>query len=101
MRFTCVSKPLFSYKSHRMCEDWSFKTPTVVLETHLFTTVHTQVFRFFYWDAYEDIYNQPGTVFLFGKVWSESAKTYASCCVIIKNIQRQVYLLPREKVSMM
>lgn len=56
-----------------------------------------KVFRFFYWDAFEDVYSQPGTVYLFGKVWLESAKTYASCCVVIKNISRQVYLLPREK----
>lgn len=60
-----------------------------------------EVFRFFYWDAFEDVYSQPGTVYLFGKVWLESAKTYASCCVVIKNISRQVYLLPREKVSLL
>ena len=31
----------------------------------------------FYWlDAYEDHYNQPGTVFLFGKVWIEGASAH-------------------------
>ncbi|XP_072850377.2 DNA polymerase alpha catalytic subunit isoform X4 [Pogona vitticeps] len=55
-----------------------------------------QVFRFYWLDAYEDQYNQPGVVFLFGKVWIESAKSYASCCVTVKNIERTVYLLPRE-----
>lgn len=40
-----------------------------------------------------------GVVFLFGKVWIESADTYVSCCVTVKNIERTVYLLPRETVS--
>ena len=31
----------------------------------------------FYWlDAYEDSFNQPGTVFLFGKVWIEEASAH-------------------------
>ncbi|KAH0624750.1 hypothetical protein JD844_032508 [Phrynosoma platyrhinos] len=55
-----------------------------------------QVFKFYWLDAYEDQYNQPGVVFLFGKVWIESAKSYVSCCVTVKNIERTIYLLPRE-----
>ncbi|XP_075053924.1 DNA polymerase alpha catalytic subunit [Mixophyes fleayi] len=55
-----------------------------------------QVFRFYWLDAYEDQYNQPGVVYLFGKVWIESAETYVSCCVSVKNIERTIYLLPRE-----
>nr|XP_060626106.1 DNA polymerase alpha catalytic subunit [Anolis sagrei ordinatus] len=55
-----------------------------------------QVFRFYWVDAYEDQYTQPGVVYLFGKVWIESAKSYVSCCVTVKNIERTVYLLPRE-----
>ncbi|KAM9204834.1 DNA polymerase alpha catalytic subunit [Mergus octosetaceus] len=55
-----------------------------------------QVLRFYWLDAYEDQYSQPGVVFLFGKVWIESANTYVSCCVTVKNIERTVYLLPRE-----
>lgn len=52
-----------------------------------------------YWfDAYEDAQLQPGTVFLFGKVYVESAKSYASCCVSIKNIEKHIYVLPRETV---
>lgn len=54
-----------------------------------------QVFRFFWWDAYEDYYKQPGVVFLFGKVYVESAKSYTSCCVAVRNIERKIYLLPR------
>ncbi|XP_063811770.1 DNA polymerase alpha catalytic subunit isoform X2 [Pseudophryne corroboree] len=55
-----------------------------------------QVFKFYWLDAYEDQYSQPGVVYLFGKVWIESAEAYVSCCVSIKNIERTIYLLPRE-----
>ncbi|KAM3836858.1 DNA polymerase alpha catalytic subunit [Vipera latastei] len=55
-----------------------------------------QIFKFYWLDAYEDQYNQPGVVFLFGKVWIESAQSYVSCCVTVKNIERIIYLLPRE-----
>ncbi|XP_012304282.1 DNA polymerase alpha catalytic subunit isoform X1 [Aotus nancymaae] len=55
-----------------------------------------QVFHFYWLDAYEDQYNQPGVVFMFGKVWIESAETHVSCCVMVKNIERTLYILPRE-----
>ncbi|XP_054257765.1 DNA polymerase alpha catalytic subunit isoform X2 [Macrosteles quadrilineatus] len=56
-----------------------------------------KVFRFFYWDAYEDIYKQPGTVYLFGKVLIPTANVHVSCCVIMKDIERTIQLLPREQ----
>ncbi|XP_063224036.1 DNA polymerase alpha catalytic subunit isoform X2 [Bacillus rossius redtenbacheri] len=56
-----------------------------------------EVFRFYWWDAFEDYFKMPGVVFLFGKVWIESAKAYVSCCVTVKNIERNVFLLPREE----
>uniref|UniRef100_A0A6I8N8C0 DNA polymerase alpha 1, catalytic subunit n=1 Tax=Ornithorhynchus anatinus TaxID=9258 RepID=A0A6I8N8C0_ORNAN len=55
------------------------------------------VFQFYWLDAYEDQHNQPGVVFLFGKVWIEAAGAHVSCCVTVKNIERTLYLLPREK----
>ncbi|KAM3592904.1 uncharacterized protein V6R79_001516 [Siganus canaliculatus] len=55
-----------------------------------------QVFRFFWLDAFEEPFSQPGVVYLFGKVWIESAKSHVSCCVTVKNIERTMYLLPRE-----
>lgn len=55
-----------------------------------------KVFRFYWLDAFEDQYSQPGVVYLFGKVWIESAKAYVSCCVAVRNIERTMYLLPRE-----
>ncbi|KAJ8030159.1 DNA polymerase alpha catalytic subunit [Holothuria leucospilota] len=56
-----------------------------------------EVLRFYWLDAYEDQYRQPGVVYLFGKVFIESAKAYVSCCVTVKNIERTVYILPKEK----
>jgi hypothetical protein len=41
-------------------------------------------------------YNILGTVWLFGKVWVESAKCFVSCCVTVKNIPRRIYLAQRE-----
>jgi len=56
-----------------------------------------KVLKFYWFDAYEDRFKQPGTVYLFGKVWIESAKAYVSCSVAVKNIERQIFILPREK----
>ncbi|XP_015196960.2 DNA polymerase alpha catalytic subunit isoform X1 [Lepisosteus oculatus] len=55
-----------------------------------------QVFRFYWLDAFEDQYNQPGVVYLFGKVWIEPAQAHVSCCVAVKNVERSMYILPRE-----
>ncbi|CAL4103579.1 unnamed protein product, partial [Meganyctiphanes norvegica] len=57
----------------------------------------SQVLRMYWLDAYEDYYKQPGVVYLFGKVWIESAKSYVSCCLQVKNIEKRVFLLPRQK----
>ncbi|KAM4815302.1 DNA polymerase alpha catalytic subunit-like, partial [Thomomys bottae] len=42
-----------------------------------------EVFQFYWLDAYEDQYSQP-------------AKTHVSCCIMVKNIERTLYFLPRE-----
>lgn len=55
------------------------------------------VLRMYWLDAYEDAYKQPGTVYLFGKVWVESASAFASCCLIVQNINRNIFLLKRSK----
>ena len=54
----------------------------------------------FWWDAHEEVFKQPGAVYLSGNVWIEAAKPHVSCCVTVKNILRRIYLLPREKVSL-
>ncbi|KAF2880378.1 hypothetical protein ILUMI_25794 [Ignelater luminosus] len=65
------------------------KIPTVINDQG------KQVFRFFWWDAFEDPAKRPGEVFLFGKTYCEAAKAYVSCCVVVRNIERKLYLLPR------
>ncbi|XP_013385601.1 DNA polymerase alpha catalytic subunit-like, partial [Lingula anatina] len=53
-----------------------------------------QVLRMYWLDAYEER-SKSGTIYLFGKVWIESAKTHVSCCVCVSNIERQMFFLPR------
>ncbi|XGW24552.1 hypothetical protein V3C99_006184 [Haemonchus contortus] len=54
-----------------------------------------QLIRMFWLDAYEDPVKHSGTVYLFGRV-NVSGNKWASCCVTVKNIFRQVFFLPRE-----
>ena len=35
-----------------------------------------QFIRFYWLDAYEDSFRQPGIVYLFGKIWIEDARAY-------------------------
>lgn len=62
----------------------------------------------FYWlDAFEDVYSQTGTVYMFGKMpivkaqtneskTNENTMTFVSVCCIVKNIPKCVYVLPRK-----
>ncbi|KAM3720368.1 DNA polymerase alpha catalytic subunit [Dirofilaria immitis] len=54
------------------------------------------VLRFYWVDAFEDPIRMPGTVYLFGRLINGGISE--SCCVIVKNIWRQVFFLPREKL---
>ncbi|PIO55902.1 hypothetical protein TELCIR_22707, partial [Teladorsagia circumcincta] len=54
-----------------------------------------QMIRMYWLDAYEDPVKHSGTVYLFGRV-NVSGNKWASCCVTVKNIFRQVFFLPRE-----
>lgn len=58
-----------------------------------------KILRFFWWDASEDPIRQPGTVYLYGKVFCDNIKQFVSCCVVVKNIPKRVFVLPREYVS--
>ncbi|KAH1004660.1 hypothetical protein HUJ05_005446 [Dendroctonus ponderosae] len=60
-----------------------------------FVVDNSEVFRFFWWDAFEDVERHRGTVFLFGKTYCKTSKAYVSCCVAIQNINRQIFLQPR------
>ncbi|CAK9177541.1 unnamed protein product [Ilex paraguariensis] len=48
---------------------------------------------FYILDAHEEFYGaNPGNLYLFGKV--KVGRTYHSCCVVVKNMQRCVYAIP-------
>ncbi|CAM4970193.1 unnamed protein product [Rotaria socialis] len=56
--------------------------------------------RMFWFDAYEDLGAQPGKLFLFGKTPllnddKSVSKTFVSVCLIIDNIPKQVYFIPK------
>ncbi|CAH1980880.1 unnamed protein product [Acanthoscelides obtectus] len=57
-----------------------------------------KVLRFFWWDAFEDAERHKGVIFLFGKTYCEKVKNYVSCCVAVRNINRQIFFLPRTHV---
>lgn len=54
------------------------------------------VLRMYWLDAFEDPFKHPGTIWMFGKVWIEKANAFVSCCLTVRNIKRQIFLLKRE-----
>ncbi|KAG0237721.1 DNA-directed DNA polymerase alpha catalytic subunit pol1 [Actinomortierella wolfii] len=38
-----------------------------------------------------------GVVYVFGKVLQKTTKTYVSCCAVVKNLKRNLFVLPRKK----
>ncbi|CAG8796981.1 8459_t:CDS:10, partial [Gigaspora margarita] len=48
--------------------------------------------RMFWIDAYE----KQGNVHLFGKIFDKNANLYVSCCLIVNNINRNIFVLPRQ-----
>ncbi|KAJ2943908.1 hypothetical protein O0L34_g8229 [Tuta absoluta] len=58
-----------------------------------------KILRFYWLDAWEDRFVKPGVVYLFGKVYANPSNKKAgclSCCLVVKNVNRQLFLLPRE-----
>ncbi|CAD5116920.1 DgyrCDS5761 [Dimorphilus gyrociliatus] len=53
------------------------------------------IIRLYWFDAYEDQMKHPGLIYLFGKIQKDNR--YVSCCITVKNIERQLFLLPRSK----
>ncbi|CAB4492189.1 unnamed protein product [Rhizophagus irregularis] len=50
-------------------------------------------YRLFWIDAVEKF----GIVYIIGKVFNNESKTYISCCATVKNIHRNVFILPRQR----
>lgn len=105
-----IEKDIFDSEILNKVLDTDFATQTSNIEVSIDTTElplplttdvnKEEVFRFYWWDAYEDPFKQPGVVYLFGKVFVPSVKAYCSCCLTVKNIPRRIYLLPRVYVCM-
>lgn len=55
--------------------------------------------NFFWIDIWEDQYQYPGELFLFGKVLNRRTRMYESCTLWVPDFQRTVYLLPHRRVS--
>ncbi|RKP01383.1 hypothetical protein CXG81DRAFT_12079 [Caulochytrium protostelioides] len=51
---------------------------------------------YFYW---LDLIEVASVLYMFGKVWSRESQSYASCCLQIKGMQRNVFLLFRDKLQ--
>jgi DNA polymerase alpha subunit A len=84
------SEPIMDWKKVKQTEVDSNSVPTT--KTNV---LNTDEHVYMYWlDAFE----KNGTVYLFGKIMDQKTNTFHSCCVSIKNIQRNVYLLPRSFV---
>lgn len=78
------------------------KSPQVERASILPTVINSygqKIFRFYWLDAYEDSYTDPGVVFLFGRVLEPKSNQPISCCVTVKNVPRRIYVLPRRNVS--
>lgn len=54
-----------------------------------------KILKFFWLDAQQGEARTSDTVFLFGKVYSAEAEDYVSCCVSVKNVERNLFVLPR------
>ncbi|VDP01660.1 unnamed protein product [Soboliphyme baturini] len=71
--------------------------PDTLQSLELATLNNCQTLKFYYLDLYEDCYKHPGVVHLFGKVNNSQTDSWFSCCVTIKNIERRIWILPREQ----
>ncbi|CAB3220978.1 unnamed protein product [Arctia plantaginis] len=94
-------KPLTSTWPDQMCENQVVNVNVQVdAQLPLQTNENGDKIMKFYWlDAWEDRFVKPGVVYLFGKVYvnpSKKKEGAISCCLVVKNVNRQIFLLPRE-----
>ncbi|XP_028164527.1 DNA polymerase alpha catalytic subunit [Ostrinia furnacalis] len=93
-------KPLSSTWSEQMNENQASASIQTDGQLPLQTNENgDKVLRFYWLDAWEDRFVKPGVVYLFGKVYvnpSNKKEGCLSCCVVVKNVNRQLFLLPRE-----
>lgn len=96
-------KPLNSTWSDQMGENQTAISVQTDGQLPLTTNVDGEkVLKFFWLDAWEDRFVKPGVVYLFGKVYvnpTNKKEGCVTCCLVVKNVNRQMFLLPREYVS--
>lgn len=63
-------------------------------EDLIFEEDENKFLRMYWFDLYEDL-KQPGTIYIFGKVYVEKANKYLSCCIICKNVEHKILVYPR------
>ncbi|XP_044765061.1 DNA polymerase alpha catalytic subunit-like isoform X2 [Coccinella septempunctata] len=66
-----------------------------VLDLPLVEYEKKKFFRFFYLDAYEKLYGEEATVYLFGKTYCYRSKSYKSCSVAVCPLIRRLFISPR------
>jgi DNA polymerase alpha subunit A len=73
----------------------TFNQDTVKQETQKMDIFEKNGHLHMWWyDAYER--KEKGYVYLFGKVLNKGTNKYVSCCVTVKNIERNLFVLPRK-----
>ncbi|RCI00936.1 DNA-directed DNA polymerase alpha catalytic subunit pol1, partial [Rhizopus stolonifer] len=73
----------------------TFTQDTVKEETQKMNVFEDNGHLHMWWyDAYER--KEKGYVYLFGKVLNKGTNKYVSCCVVVKNIERNLFFLPRQ-----
>ncbi|KAI8386945.1 hypothetical protein BD560DRAFT_321341 [Blakeslea trispora] len=72
---------------HRLFEPTKYR-PRIVREKTI------PILEMWWYDAYEDF--SSGTVYLFGKSYNSENTCYESCCVRLQDVQREIYVLPRQ-----
>ncbi|KAI8977403.1 DNA polymerase family B-domain-containing protein [Mycotypha africana] len=74
----------------------TFNQDTMKEETQKMDILESNKHLHFWWyDAYER--KEKGYVYLFGKVLNKGTNKYVSCCVTVKNIERNLFILPRAR----
>ena len=68
--------------------------PSAELEYEYFTDeVTSDKYLKFYWIDVHETLTMPGTVFVFGKIFAKSADCFVNACVVVKNIDKQLFFL--------
>ena len=100
--------PIITADEASNCKNWTAVKDTIVLQPNEPAVVEASQsvssidsshdileedgsLNLFWFDCFE----KKGIVYLFGKVYRRSTKSYISCCALIKNIERNLFVLPR------